>query len=339
MNFDGEAYFQKKGVSLNYKVYLIDALGAMAAGLFCSLLIGLILDVLGKNLGIPSLSEYGQFAMSMTGPAIAVSIALSLKAPQLVMFSAVVVGAIGMKMGGAVGAYLATIIAVEFGKCVSKETKVDIIVTPMFTIIVGATAASLAGPVINELMLYLGKVIMQATEMHPILMGIIVSALMGMILTLPISSAALCVMLNLGGLAGGAATVGCSAHMIGFAVASFRENGIGGLFSQGIGTSMLQMPNIVKKPIILFPVVISSIILGPLATTIFQMTNIPTGSGMGTSGLVGQFGTIAAMGSSSDVWLKIALLHFILPGLIAFIVSELMRKHKLLNFGDQKLDI
>jgi len=208
----------------------------------------------------------------------------------------------------------------------------------MVTIITGVTTAIFVGPGINSFMVALGDLIMKATEMRPIPMGILVSLLMGLALTAPISSAALAIMLNLSGLAAGAATVGCSAQMIGFAVASYRENGWGGLVSQGLGTSMLQIPNIVKNPLIWIPPTITSIILGPFATTILKMENVPAGAGMGTSGLVGQFGTIEAMGASADVFIKMGLLQILLPAVITLLIAEFMRKKGWIKFGDMKLD-
>ena len=245
----------------------------------------------------------------------------------------------GATLGGPAGCFVAAVVGAEFGKLVSKETKVDIIVTPVVTILIGIAIAKFVGPGINSFMVALGNLIMKATELRPIPMGIFVSVLMGLALTAPISSAALAIMLKLGGLAAGAATVGCSAQMIGFAVASYRENGWGGLISQGLGTSMLQIPNIVKNPLIWIPPTISSAILGPLATTVFKMENVPAGAGMGTSGLVGQFGTIEAMGASGNVLMEMALLHVILPAILTLLISEFMRKKGWIKFGDMKLDV
>ncbi|NLU43495.1 MAG: PTS sugar transporter subunit IIC [Acholeplasmataceae bacterium] len=327
-----------KNISLSGNVYFIKATSAMAQGLFCSLLIGLIMSTIGQKIGIPILVEAGKFSMSMLGACIGASIAYALQAPPLVIFSCIITGFVGNKLGGPVGAYVATVISCELGKLVSKETKVDILVTPCITILSGVLVASFIAPGIDEIMKLCGIIIMDATELHPFLMGIVVSAIMGIILTLPISSAALSLMIGLGGLAGGAATVGCSSQMIGFAVASYRENKVSGLVSQGLGTSMLQIGNIVKNPYIWVPPTLTSMILGPVATLVFKMQNIPAGSGMGTSGLVGQMTTIATMGSDNGVLWKIALLHFILPAILAFVISEIMRKYKLIKFGDQKLD-
>lgn len=334
-----ESFLKRKNIEFSIKRYGVDALGAMALGLFSSLIVGLILKVIGEKAGLDFLVEFGKQAISMTGPAIGVAVAYGLGAPPLVLFASVITGMAGYDLGGPVGAFIAAVLGAEFGKIVSKETKVDIIVTPAVTILVGVTAGMLVGPPVAAFMKWLGIIIMNATELAPVPMGILVSTLMGMILTLPISSAAIGIMLSLGGIAAGAATVGCSAQMVGFAVASYRENGWGGLFSQGLGTSMLQIPNIVKNPLIWIPATVASAIVGPLATTILPMENIAVGSGMGTAGLVGQFGTIEAMGLSGLVLFKIALLHFILPAIITLLVSEIMRKKGWIKFGDMKLDI
>ncbi|MCH3914786.1 MAG: PTS sugar transporter subunit IIC [Acidaminococcaceae bacterium] len=332
------AKMEDKNIHFSGNLYFVKATSAMAQGLFCSLLIGLILSTLGQKCGIEFLVTVGKFAMSMLGACIGASIAVALEAPNLVVFSCIITGFIGNKLGGPVGAYLATVISCELGKLVSKETKVDILVTPCVTIVSGALVASFIAPGIAEIMKLCGVIIMDATELHPFFMGMTVSAIMGILLTLPISSAAISIMIGLGGLAGGAATIGCSCQMVGFAVASYRENKVSGLLSQGLGTSMLQIGNIVKNPYIWVPPTLSSIILGPLGTMIFKMQNVPAGSGMGTCGLVGQFTTITAMGASTDVLMKIGLLHFVLPAVVTLVISEVMRKSGWIKFGDQKLD-
>lgn len=334
-----ESFLRRKNIEFSLKRYGIDALGAMALGLFASLIVGLILKVMGEQLGIPFLVECGLKAMAMMGPAIGVAVAHGLQAPPLVLFASTITGMAGAELGGPAGCFVATVIGAEFGKLVSKETKIDIIVTPVVTIIAGVATGIFVGPAINSFMVALGELIMRATELRPIPMGILVSMIMGLVLTAPISSAALAIMLNLGGVAAGAATVGCCAQMVGFAVASYRENGWGGLISQGLGTSMLQVPNIIKNPLILVPPTLTSMILGPLATTLLYMENIPAGAGMGTSGLVGQFGTIEAMGVSAEVFIKIGVLHILLPIIITLIISEFMRKKGWIKFGDMKLDI
>lgn len=340
-----ESFLKRKNIVFSLKRYGIDALGAMALGLFASLIVGLILKVLGEQLGLPFLVNYGEQAMAMMGPAIGVAVAYGLQAPPLVLFASTITGMAGAtaltagQLGGPAGSFVAAVIGAEFGKLVSKETKVDIIVTPLVTILTGVAAGVFVGPHINSFMEALGRLIMRATELQPIPMGILVSVIMGLVLTAPISSAALAIMMKLGGLAAGAATVGCCAQMVGFAVASYRENGWGGLLSQGLGTSMLQIPNIVKNPLIWIPPILSSAILGPLSTTIFKMENVPAGAGMGTSGLVGQFGTLEVMGVSASVFLKMALLHVILPAILTLLISEFMRKKGWIKFGDMKLDV
>lgn len=334
-----ESFLKRKNIVFSIKRYGVDALGAMALGLFSTLIVGLILKVIGQQIGVEFLVEFGKRAMAMTGPGIGVAVAYGLGAPPLVLFASVITGMAGNELGGPVGAFVAAVIGAELGKMVSKETKVDIIVTPAVTILAGVAAGILVGPPLAAFMTWLGVVIMTATELAPIPMGILVAVLMGMILTLPISSAALGIMLVLGGPAAGAATVGGAAQMVGFAVASYRENGWGGLVSQGLGTSMLQVPNIVRNPMIWIPPTLAGALIGPLATTIFPMSNIPIGSGMGTAGLVGQFGTVEAMGLSSAVIFKIVLLHFILPAGITLGISEFMRKKGWIKSGDMKLDI
>ncbi|MCK8827189.1 PTS sugar transporter subunit IIC [Natroniella acetigena] len=330
-------YLVRKNVEFSLERYGIKALAAMTKGLFASLIIGLILQVLGEQLSIPLLVNFSEIAMDMMGPAIGVSVAYGLQAPPLVIFTSVITGAAGAELGGPVGAFLAAIIGAECGKLISKETKLDIVLTPMTVIISGLLVADFVGPAIDTLMTGLGQLIIQTTELHPIPMGILVSVLMGMALTLPISSAAIGLMLSLSGLAAGAATVGCSAQMIGFAVISFRENGWGGLVSQGLGTSMLQIPNIVKNPYIWIPPTLTGAILGPIATTLIPLKNIPIGSGMGTAGLVGQFGTIEAMGT--EVIGAVILLHFVLPASLSFLIYKIMYSFNLIQDKDLLLDI
>jgi hypothetical protein len=331
------SFLKRKNIEISVKRYGIDALSAMAAGLFASLIVGLILKVLGQRLGIPMLVDFGQTAMGAMGPAIGVAVAHGLQAPGLVIYTSAVTGAAGAALGGPVGAFLAAVIGAEFGKAISKETPVDIVVTPIVTILAGLLVAKFAGPGIDAFMKGIGALINTATQLQPIPMGILVAALMGMALTLPISSAAIGIMLGLKGLAAGAATVGCAAQMVGFAVASYKENGPGGLISQGLGTSMLQVPNIVKNPWIWLPATLTGAILGPFATTIFQMKNSPIGSGMGTAGLVGQFGTIEVMGMGAMP--GIIILHFVAPAILTWVFAKMMRKQGLIKDGDMKLDL
>ena len=267
-------FLKRKDIIISGKRYGIDALGAMAQGLFASLLIGTILSTLGEQLGIELLVTIGGYAKAVTGEAMAIAIGYSLNCPPLVLFSLAAVGHAANTLGGAGGPLAVLIIAViaaEFGKAVSKETKIDIIVTPLVTIVVGALLAMACAPAIGSAASAVGKAIMWATELQPFLMGIIISVIVGIALTLPISSAAICAALSLTGLAGGAALAGCCTQMVGFAVMSFRENGWGGFFAQGIGTSMLQMGNIVRKPRIWLPPIIASAIVGPIATCVFRL--------------------------------------------------------------------
>lgn len=334
-------FLNRKKVNISFKTYFIDAMGAMAYGLFASLLVGTILNTIGQEFNIEFLSKtLWPIVQAATGPAIAVSIAYSLNAPDLVIFSSAVVGVAGYQLGGPIGVFISTIFAVEFGKLISKETKIDIVLTPVVTVLVGAIIATFIGPYIQTMMVAIGNAIMAATKQQPLIMGVIVSVAMGIILTLPISSAAICIMLGLSGLAGGAATVGCCANMIGFAVISYKDNGFEGLLAQGIGTSMLQMPNIIRKPVIWLPSIVASAILGPISTIIFKMENTPLGSGMGTCGFVGQIGTLNAMEgiSKGTVVLNMALLHFLLPAIISYVVYLILKNKGIIKDGDMKLN-
>ena len=341
------AFLKKKDIEFSAKRYFQEALSAMALGLFASLLIGLIIKTLGEQtallLGENTVSaflvETGIIAMGLMGAGVGVAVAWGLKAPPLVLFASAITGMMGAQLGGPAGAFLAAAFGAELGKLVSKETKVDILVTPAITLIAGMISATVFGPVVDALMTGLGQIIMNATEMRPFIMGIIVAVVVGLALTAPISSAALCIMLGLGGLAAGAATVGCCAQMIGFAVISFKDNGVGGLVAQGIGTSMLQISNIIKNPWILLPPTLAGAILGPVATVVFQTTNIPIGAGMGTSGLVGQIGTFTSMGFTWSVLGIVLFLHIALPAMLALVVDKGLRKLGKVNPGDYKLDL
>lgn len=340
MNQTGiKAFLKKKNINLTLKTYFIDAMGAMAFGLFASLLIGTIFATLGEKSGIQVFNTISQYAKNATGAALGVSIAYALKAPQLVLLSAATVGIAGNDLGGPVGAFVAAIVAVELGKMVSKETRVDILVTPGITIISGVFMAQFVGPGVSAFMTGFGNLVKTTTQMQPFFMGILVSALIGIALTLPISSAAICIMLSLDGLAGGAATAGCCAQMIGFAVLSFRENGVGGLLAQGLGTSMLQMGNIVKNPRTWIPPTLASMVTGPAATMIFHMENIPTGAGMGTCGLVGPIGVYTAMGGGANMWMGIILVCFVLPAVLTWVFGEVLRKMGWIKDGDLKLEL
>lgn len=334
-----KGFLKRKNVNITVKTYLIDAMGAMAFGLFASLLIGTIFGTLGDKTHVTLFNTIAEYCKTATGAALGVSIAYALQAPQLVLFSAATVGIAGNALGGPVGALVSTIVATELGKIVSKETRVDILVTPGVTIISGVLIAQFAGPGVSAFMTAFGNLVKTTTEMQPFFMGILVSALIGIALTLPISSAAICIMLSLDGLAGGAATAGCCAQMIGFAVLSFRENGVGGLLAQGLGTSMLQMGNIVKNPKIWIAPTLASMVTGPIATCVFQMQNIPAGAGMGTCGLVGPIGVYTAMGGGMQMWLGILLVCFVLPAVLTLVFGELLRKMEWIRLGDLRLDL
>ena len=332
-------FLAARNIEFSVRRYGVDALNFMALGLFSSLIVGLILKTIGAWADLPWLVAVGMQAQGVMGAAIGVGVAYALKAPPLVLLASVATGTAGAALGGPVGCFIAAAVGAECGKLVSKTTPVDIIVTPAVTLMAGVAVAQFIGPAIAAMMTEIGALIMWAVELQPLLMGMVVAVLMGIILTLPISSAAIAIALSLSGLAAGAATVGCCAQMVGFAVMSFKDNRWAGLRSQGLGTSMLQMPNIVKNPKIWIPPIVASAILGPVATLGFQMSNIPSGAGMGTSGLVGQVGTINAMGNAPSVWLAIGLLHFVLPALITLAVAMLLRKKGWIKDGDLKLDV
>lgn len=341
----GNSSNKNKGI----KGYFIKVFNGMALGLFSSLLIGLIIKQLGALLKIDLLIQFGTIAQYLMGPAIGAGVAISVGASPLGVFASVVTGAIGagtisldggtvaIQIGEPVGAFVAGLIGAEFSKLIQGKTSVDIVLVPLITILTGGLTGHYIAPFIAKFMSFIGNIINLATELHPIPMGIIVSVLMGIALTLPISSAALAISLGLSGLAAGASTVGCATQMIGFAIASYKENGFGGFIAQGIGTSMLQISNIIKNPKIWIPPIIASAILGPISTTILKMESNMIGAGMGTSGLVGQFAMIDTMGGSIDVLIKILIMHFILPGILTWIISERMRKKGYIKYGDMKL--
>lgn len=315
----------------------------MALGLFSSLIIGLIISQIAKIPGLSFLSSVTEVLGAQSpviGAAIGVSIAWGLKAKPLVVFSCAAAGACGYLAGGPIGAFIGGVIGAELGQLVAGKTPVDIIVTPLVTILSGGLISHWVGGPINEFMKFLGAVINSATELAPLPMGIIVSVIVGMVLTAPISSAALCIMLDLSGIAAGAATVGCCAQMVGFAIAGFKDNGWGSLFSVGLGTSMLQFGNIMRRPQIWIAPTLASAILGPISTCVFKMTNTAAGAGMGTSGLVGQFGTLAAMSDTIGFWPvlgEMALLHFLAPALLTWLFTLILRKIHWIRPGDMKL--
>lgn len=339
-------FLRKKGVSLSIRTYVITALSYMALGLFASLIVGLITETLGKQLFVHvsptianALMDMGSFAMDpkIYGGAIGVAIAYGLKAPPLVLFSALFAGAFGGELGGPVGSYISALCAIESAKIVYQTTRIDIIITPMTAIIVGFTIGSLVGPSMQRFMESFGEVIQWGVMQQPFVMGIIVAVLMGWALTAPISSVAIALMLSLDGLAAGAATIGCAAQMVGFATISYRDNGFGGVLAQGIGTSMLQVSNILKKPIILLPPTIAGMILAPIGTVWFKMTSNAAGAGMGTSGFVGQIMTFESMGLSLDILWKVLLLHIIGPIVISYICIVFFRKRGWVKDGDMKI--
>lgn len=346
-------FLRRKNIIFSFKRYGVDCLGAMAQGLFCSLLIGTIIKTLGQQTGMEYLVTIGTYAANMAGPAMAISIGFALQAPPLVLFSLAAVGGAANELGGAGGPLAVLIIAIlaaESGKIVSKETKVDILVTPFVTIFAGVALSSLLAPGIGAAASSIGRLIMWATDLQPFLMGILVSVLVGIALTLPISSAAICAALSLTGLAGGAAVAGCCANMVGFAVMSFPENRWGGLLSQGLGTSMLQMGNIVKNPKIWIPPIVASAITGPIATCLFrlQMNGTPVSSGMGTCGLVGQIGVYTgwlndiAAGTKASItaadWIGLITVCFLLPAVISLLLGNLLRKIGWIKENDLKLE-
>lgn len=347
-------FLKRKDIEISWKRYFIDAMGAMANGLFASLLIGTIISTLGTQLGFQLLVDMGGYAKSVAGPAMAVAIAYALKAPNLVLFSMLAVGSAANSLGGAGGplaVLLIAIVATELGKMVSKETKIDILVTPLVTIGIGTLLSVWLAPAIGSAASAFGKLIMWATELHPFGMGILVSVIVGIALTLPISSAAICAALSLTGLAGGAAVAGCCAQMIGFAAMSYKENKVGGLISQGLGTSMLQMGNIVKNPKIWIAPILTSAITGPLATCVFkmQMNGEAIASGMGTCGLVGQIGVYtgwlndiaagAKVSITSFDWIGLVLICFVLPAVLTFLFGQIFRKIGWIKENDLKLNV
>ena len=358
-------FLRRKNIIFSAKRYGIDALGAMAQGLFCTLLVGTILNTIGQQFHIGFLTQIvatingtgytiGGLASAMVGPGIAIAIGYALQCPPLVLFSLIPVGFAANAIGGAGGplaVYVIAIVASECGKLVSKETKIDILVTPIFTILVGIGLSWLIAGPIGVAASAVGDAVKWATNQQPFLMGILVSAIVGIALTLPISSAAICAALSLTGLAGGAAVAGCCAQMVGFAVMSFRENRWGGLVAQGIGTSMLQMPNIVKNPRIWIPPTLASMITGPLATCLFklEMNGAPVSSGMGTCGFVGQIGVYTgwlndiAAGIKTSItamdWIGLALICFILPAVLSWLFCHILRKIGWIKDGNLKLEL
>ena len=364
-----KAFLKKKDVVFTLQRYGIDALGAMAQGLFCTLLVGTILNTIGQQFGVGFLNQVivtigtgegaahytiGGLASAMVGPGMAVAIGYALHCPPLVLFSLIPVGFAANYMGGAGGplaVFFIAIFAAECGKLISKETKIDILITPIVTILVGVGVSSVIAAPIGAAARAVGQAIMWATELRPFFMGIVISAVIGIALTLPISSAAICAAFGLTGLAGGAAVAGCCAQMVGFAVMSFRENRWGGLVAQGVGTSMLQMPNIIKNPRVWISPILTSMITGPIATCIFklQMNGSAVSSGMGTCGFVGQIGVYTgwlsdiAAGTKTAItamdWIGLVLISFVLPAILSGVFGALLRRIGWIKPGDLKLDL
>ena len=343
----------RKGVKPSLKRYFVDAMGSMALGLFATLLIGTIFETLGEYTHWALLTEIAGYAKGCTGAALGIAIGYSLQAPPLVLLCGAVAGMMGNGVGatftlggaekaltaGPAGAFVVCIVAVELGKLISKETPVDILATPVTTILSGALVAKLLCPAIAYGMYWLGYFVKTATEMQPLLMGVLISVVVGVVLTLPISSAAICAMIGITGLAGGAATAGCCAQMVGFAVISFRENKWSGLVAQGLGTSMLQMGNIVKNPRIWIPATLASAITGPLSTLVFRLECSGVSAGMGTCGLVGPLGVLKDMDFSATAWIGVGVVCILLPAVLSVVFAALLRKMGWIQEGDMTLEL
>ena len=340
-------FLQSKNIEISVKRYLLDGLSQMAQAVFATLLIGLIFKTIGEqgqilfgiNKSLSYLVYIGNFAMKLVGPAIGVAVACALKAPLLVIYSSAVTGALGALMGGEAAAFISALVGCEFGKLVSKETKVDILVTPGCTLLAGCLTASIAGPFVHMLMSGIGLIIINATNLQPFFMGIVVSVLVGLVLTSPLSSTALCIILGLNGIAAGAAAVGCCAQMVGFAAISYKDCKTAGVMALGLGSSMFQMPNIIKNPWILLPTTLTSAIIAPIGTCLFKITNTPAGAGMGTCGFVGQIFTFTEMGLNINSISAVLILHFLLPILLCLVIDKKLRKIKKIHDGDYYLDL
>ncbi len=332
------AHLAKQDIVFSVQRYGIDALNFMALGLFGSLILGLILKNLGTWLNATWLIDVGTQAQTMMGAAIGVGIAYGIKSPPLVMLTSATTGMMGASLGGPIGALVAVIIGAECGKFIHRTTALDIIVTPLTTLITGAITAQLISPLVASIIAGIADVITWAMGLSPILMSMAVAVVMGVLLTLPISSAAIAISLGLSGLTAGAATVGCAAQMIGFAVMSHKDNGWGGVLACGLGTSMIQIPNLIKNPKLWIPPTLTGMVLAPFATVMFGMQNIPSGAGMGTSGLVGQIGTLDAMGTHAHVFVLIGLFHFILPAVLCWLIYRIFISKRWIKPGDLRID-
>jgi len=352
-----QRYCREQNIEFSVKRILIDGLGGMAQGLFASLLIGTILSTIGSylcelsfpiwGLEVNLFADISAYTKVIQGAAMACAIGYAMQSPPFVLYSLLTVGYAANALGGSGGplaVWFVTVAAVFAGKLVSKRTKIDLLVTPAVTILAGVLTAVLIAPPIGRIGTAVGNFIMWATEQQPFIMGVLVSAVMGVVLTLPISSAAVCASFGLVGLAGGACVAGCCAHMVGFAVASYRENGVGGLAAQGLGTSMLQIPNLMRKPILWLPAVAASVVAGPVATCLFalEQNGFAIASGMGTCGLVGPIGVIVGWSGRSTTaldWVGLLLVCVVIPAVVAWLVSEAMRKAGMIKNGDYKLDL
>ncbi len=332
---------------MKIRSYLATVLDGMAKGLFASLIIGVIINRIGILTNIELIENIGKATQFLMGPAIGVGVAYMRKTKQYTIIAAMAAGALGagtfkltngawtVGTGEPMGALIASLCAVEAAKLIEGRTKFDLFTVPAVIVLIGGILGATVSPFIANIMTAVGTFVNDITVLQPIPMGLLLGIIVGVILTLPISSAALCIAININGLAAGAALAGCCAQMVGFAVISFRENRVGGLFSQGIGTSMLQVPNIIKNPLIWIPPTIASGICGVLASTLFHMETDKVGAGMGTSGLVGQFTTISVMGTSSIP--SILILHFLIPAAVSLLIAEFMRRKNWIKPGDMKL--
>ncbi|HHU93651.1 MAG TPA: PTS sugar transporter subunit IIC [Alcaligenaceae bacterium] len=331
-------FLARKNIEFSLRRYGIETMNYMTLGLFGSLIIGLILKTTGNWLGLEWLIEIGGLAQAGLGAAIGVGVAYGLQAPPMVIFSSAMVGSLAISVGGGpVGAFVAVAISSELSKLVHKTTPIDIIITPATALISGMLMAQWVAPYLGELMRATGQTIEWAMTLQPFFMSIVIAVIMGMVLTGPTSSAAVAISLELSGLAAGAATIGCCAQMVGFAAMSYRDNGPSGVLGVGLGTSMLQLPNIIRNPLIWIPPILTAAILAPIGTLVFKMENIPTGAGMGTSGFVGQVGTLAAMGGGSSVWLAIGLMHILFPTVLCLSISWWMQRRGWIKPGDLTL--
>lgn len=320
--------------------WFIDGMSFMALGLFSSLIIGLIIRTLGTYVsGLSSLVDIGNFAMGLTGAAIGAAIAYGLKAPPLVLFSVLVISHAAYDVGGVAGSFVASIITIELARLYASKTKIDIIVTPFLTIVIGSFVGQLVGPVIGDFMTNIGQFVMYATEQQPFVMGMLVAVVFGIVLTAPLSSAALAIMLDISGIAAGAALIGCCCHMVGLAVTGYKDNGFSGVISIGVGTSMLQISNVLLNPFIIVPPVLASAVIAPIMTVFFPMETNAAGAGMGTSGFVGQIMTIETMGADLNVFILILVFHIVLPAVVTLLFYYVMTRLSLIKPGDQKLRV